>query len=110
MLFFVYKITNTNAEGAAGGFAYLNFDWTQHSRDLKKDKQQVAFLVQKYLLAITKVRLLTQLGCSKIPAHQMHSIGHWMRANRSILVSFYRLSMLVRILPTIGERCEQPIL
>jgi hypothetical protein len=75
MPFSWYKITNTDAEGAAGGFAYLNFDWTQHSRDLKKDKQQVALLVQKYLLAITKVHQLTQLGCSKNPAHRMHSTG-----------------------------------
>ena len=35
-----YKSINTDAEGAAGGFAYLNFDWAQHSRDLKKDEQQ----------------------------------------------------------------------
>jgi hypothetical protein len=104
MRFSWYKITNIYAEGAAGGFAYLNFDWTQHSTHLEKDKQQVALLVQKYLLAITKVHLRTQLCCSKNPAHRMHSIGHWMRANRSeILASSYRLSVLVRILPTTWE-------
>jgi hypothetical protein len=54
MPFSWYKITNTDAEGAAGGFAYLNFDWTQHSRDLKKDKQQVALLVKSTCLLSQK--------------------------------------------------------
>ena len=91
MLSVWYKITNTDGEGAAGGFAYLNFDWTQHSKDLKKDGKQVAVLVQKYLLTITNAHVLTQLccrlllqhswfllqhSCSKNPAHRMHSIGH----------------------------------
>ena len=39
-LLYWYKSTNTDAEGAAGGFAYLNFDWAQHSIDLKKIQEQ----------------------------------------------------------------------